>query len=395
VTGADHPDPPIDGTVDPAFDAVREAFVANFTPADGDAGDLGAAVHVIVDGHPVVDLWGGWADVDRTRPWASDTLVNAYSVGKALTTLAVLSAVADGELDLDAAVAKAWPEFGAHGKDLVTLREALAHRAGVPGIDRPVADAEVFDFTAIADALAATVPWWEPGTAHGYHVNTFGHIVGEPLRRVTGRTVGDVLRDRITGPAGAADDARIGLPRAEHHRVADIDFIQDVPEEWRPHQGPTHLDRMRRAAYFNPQGLSGIGTVNTERWREVEVPSTNLQANARGIARVFATLLDGRSPVPSGLIAEATTAHSTGVDLVLDRESVMGLGFMLHQDGRPIGTTPTAFGHFGNGGSLGFADPGPRVAFGYVLNRPGDRWQVPRTRRLLAALRTSLGLPPA
>ena len=312
-------DVPIGGSADPAFDGVREAFVANFTPAEGDRGDLGAAVCVLVDGRPVVDLWGGWADLDRTRPWEADTLVNAYSVGKALTTLTVLAAVADGALDLDAPVAAAWPEFGAHGKDRVTMREALAHRAGVPGIDRPVADDEVFDFDTIAEALAATVPWWEPGAAFGYHVNTFGHLLGAPLRRVTGRTVGQVLRERIAGPADA--DVWLGLPRAEHHRVATIDFVQDVPEEWRPHQGPDHRDRMRRAAYFNPQGLSGIGTVNTQRWREAEVPSTNLHASARGVARVFAATLDGRGPVPRSLLAEAATPHSEGHDLVLDRES--------------------------------------------------------------------------
>ncbi|MCB0978355.1 MAG: beta-lactamase family protein [Acidimicrobiales bacterium] len=382
-------DPPIGGNVDPAFAVVRDAFEANFTPTEGDPGDLGASVHVIVDGRCVVDLWGGWADLEGSRPWKADTLVNAYSVGKAMVAATVLSVVADGTLDLDAPLAGVWPEFAAHGKGAVTLRDAMAHRAAVPGIDRPVADDEVFDFERIAAAVAETEPWWEPGSAHGYHVNTLGHVLGEPVRRVTGRTVGAVLRERFAGPLDA--DVWFGLPASEHGRVAEVDFVQHVPEEFRPHGGPTRLERMRRAAYFNPEGLSGIGTVNTTRWREAEVPSTNLHATARGVARVFASLLADDGPVPGSLVAEAARTHSSGHDLVLDRDSHFGLAMMLHQDGRPIGTSPASYGHFGNGGSLGFADPAAGLAFGYVINRPGDRWQVPRTRRLLDALRTCLG----
>ncbi len=405
---------PIDvhSRTDTRFATVREAFRENFeldTPQNqadasvagaSDPGDLGAALCVIIDGRVVVDLWGGFADLRRTRAWRPDTLVNAYSIGKAATSVAVLTVVARGGLDLDAPLSAVWPEYAAHGKQATTLREAMAHRAGVPGIDHPVDPDEVFDFGAIASALARARPWWTPGAAHGYHVNTLGHLIGEPLRRVTGRSVGDTLRAEVAGPFGA--DLWIGLPPSEHHRVAEVDFIQHVPDELMPHAGTGHLQRMRRAAYFNPQGLSGIGTVNTPVWRLAEVPSTNLHASARGVAKLFAALLDpatGRNPtgsggplLPSGLLREMTTTHSRGHDLVLDRESHFGLGMMLHQPGRPIGITEASFGHFGNGGSLGFADPGTRVAFGYVMNRPGDRWQVPRTRRILDALRHDLGL---
>jgi len=397
--------PPVGGSVDPAFSAVRDAFVANFSATaagsdggPGDTGDLGASVCVIVDGRVVVDLWGGWADLAGTRPWQADTLVNAYSVGKAVTAATVLAVVVAGDLGLDEPLAAVWPEYAAHGKGRTTLREALAHRAGVPGIRRPVADEEVFDFAGIAAALADTEPWWQPGTAHGYHVNTLGHLVGEPVRRVTGRPFGDAVRRLVAGPAGA--DVWIGLPATEHHRVAEVDFVQAIPEEHLPHPGDDHLSRMRRATYFNPQGLSGIGTVNTARWRVAEVPSTNLHASARGVARVFAALVGaappdapGPPPVPSALVAEAATTHSFGHDLVLDRESHFGLGMMLHQGGRPVGISDASFGHYGNGGSLGFADRGARLGFGYVLSRPGDRWQVPRTRRLLDALRDALGAP--
>jgi CubicO group peptidase (beta-lactamase class C family) len=389
----------VSGTVDPAFEPMREAFAANFAPTPGDEdglgadpGELGAALCVIVDGRVVVDLWGGWADLAGTRAWEADTLVNAYSIGKAVSAATVLAVVSDGALDLDAPVARVWPEFAAHGKGAITLRQLLSHQGGLPGVRRPVADDEVFDFPAVAAALAAQATWWEPGTAHGYHVNTLGHLVGEPVRRVTGDRFGAAVRDRVARPLGA--DVWIGLPREEHRRVAEVDFVQHVPEEWRPHAGDDDRSRMRRATYFNPEGLSGIGTVNLPRWREAEVPSTNLHASARGVAGVFASLADG-SPagglLAGSLVEEATTTASRGTDLVLDRESHFGLGMMLHLDSRPIGIGPGSFGHYGNGGSLGFGDRSARVGFGYVMNRPGDRWQVPRTRRLLDALGEVLG----
>jgi CubicO group peptidase (beta-lactamase class C family) len=388
----------------PAFTPVADAFAANFAPTGpdelglgADPGDLGAALCVIVDRRVVVDLWGGWADLARTRPWQADTLVNAYSVGKAVSAAATLAVVASGALDLDSPLAAVWPEFAAHAKGSVTLRQALSHRAGVPGIRRPVGTEEVFDFVAIAAALAETEPWWEPGTAHGYHVNTLGHLAGEPVRRVTGERFASVVRRSVAEPCSA--DVWIGLPASEHRRVAEVDFVQAIPEEYLPHPGDDEMSRMRRAAYFNPQGLSGIGTVNTAAWRSAEVPSTNLHASARGVARVFASLIGalpgeltaGPPPVPPSLVAEAATTHSRGPDLVLDKESHFGLGMMLPQADRPIGVGPASFGHYGNGGSLGFADPEARLAFGYVINRPGDRWQVPRTRRILAALSEVLG----
>src|SRR5699024_7094028 len=167
--------PQIHGHTDAAFAAVGEAFRTNFEPSEKDPGDLGAALCVIIDGRRVVDLWGGWADLAGTRPWGPDTLVNAYSIGKAMTSFTVLATVPDGLLDLDAPVASVWPEFGAHGKHRVTLREAMSHRAAVAGIDRRVEDDEVFSFDRITTALAETEPWWEPGSTHGYHVNTLGH----------------------------------------------------------------------------------------------------------------------------------------------------------------------------------------------------------------------------
>ncbi len=384
---------PIGGTVDPAFVGVRDAFIENWNPADGDPGELGAALCVVLDGQVVVDLWGGWTSTTKTRPWEPDTLVNAYSVGKAVTTATVLAMVARGELALDEPVCAHWPEFAEHGKAGVTLRDALAHRAGVPGARQALSARDAMDFEAVAAALAASEPWWEPGSAHGYHVNTLGHLVGEPVRRVTGRRFGTAVADLVAGPCEA--DLWIGLPESLHHRVADVDFHQHIPEEFLPHRGDDLLSRMRRAAYFNPPELSGLGSVNTAAFRSAEIPSTNLHASARGVATMFAALAGAphagtELAIPRSLIGEATTTHSLGEDLVLERRSHFGLGFMLPDEARPIGVGPSSFGHFGNGGSLGFADLDARMGFGYVLNRPGDRWQVQRTRRLLAALLEAL-----
>jgi len=320
-------------------------------------------------------------------------LVNASSVGKSITAATVLTQVAAGTLDLDAPIRGVWPAYDVHGKGSTTLRQLLSHQAGLPGIRRRVGNEEVFDFDAIAGALAAERPWWEPGTAHGYHVNTFGHLAAAPVCLVTGERFGATVRRVLAEPLDA--DLWIGLPTSQHHRVVEVDFVQHVPEKFMPHAGDDELNRMRRAAYFNPQGLSGIGTVNLPRWRTAEVPSTNMHATARGVAKVFASLAGSSAvtaPVPPSLVAEAATTMSRGHDLVLDRESHFGLGMMLHLDSRPIGISEASFGHFGNGGSLGFADRDARMGFGYVMNRPGDRWQVPRTRRLLGAPAESLGV---
>lgn len=394
---------PLGGFVESGFEPVREAFASNFgtgsaPPPSGwgepgeDPGDLGAALCVILDGRVVVDLWGGWADVAGTRPWERDTLANIYSLGKAVSAVAALALVARGLLDFDAPLARVWPELDCHDKGTITMRHVLAHRAGLPGVRRSMTLEEFLDFDTMTAALAAEAPWWEPGTAHGYHVSTFGHLVGEPVRRVTGERFGSVVRGLVCEPLGA--DLWLGLPSEHQSRCAEVDFIQEIPPELIPHQGDDDLSRMRRAAYFNPPGMTGIGSINTAAWRAAEVPSTNMQGTARGVAAVFASLaggFGGAEPVPASLLEEAVMPASTGEDLVLDRESRFGLGFMLHQEGRPVGVSEGSFGHYGNGGSLGFADRDAGIGFAYLLNRPGDRWQVPRTRRILSALRVVIG----
>ena len=362
---------------------MRDALADNFD----ERGELGAAVAVAVDGRVVVDLWGGWADVARTRPWERDTLVDVFSVGKAMAAMCVLLLAERGALDIDAPVARYWPQFAAARKPHITVRTLLSHSAGLPAVRRDVSPDSIYDWAHMAAALAAEEPWWEPGAAHGYHVNTLGFLVGEVVRRVSGKSIGVFFRDEIAGPLEA--DFYFGVVPRDDPRVAEFTFGDVLAESDGPPAGTSAerrflLDRV----YLNPPGLSGIGTVNTRAWRAAEIPSANGHATARGVARLYAAL--GREVLAPGLLDEAITEHSAGTDLVLGRPSRFGLGFQLTQPERPLGPNPRSFGHFGAGGSLGFADPDAGIAFGYTMNRSGPRWRSPRTRALVDAVYASL-----
>jgi CubicO group peptidase (beta-lactamase class C family) len=371
------------GRCDARFALVGEAFRVNFA----ERGEVGAAVALYAGGRLVVDLWGGWADAARTRPWGRDTLVNVFSVGKGLLALCAAMIADSCLVDLDAPLRKLWPELAGSGKDELSLRQVLSHRAGLPAVRAPLPDGAMLDWAAMTSALAAQSPWWTPGEAHGYHVNTFGFLVGEVLRRATGASVGAFLRDRVAGPLQA--DVFIGLPEQEHARVAEY-LWPDAPLPPRPLESDTSA-LMKWCTYWNPKGLSGRGWVNTEAWRAGEVPSANAHATARGVARVYSALaaggvLDGVTLLSRDTLREAATEHSCGPDRVLDRPSRFGLGFQLTQPERPLGPGGAAFGHFGAGGSLGFCDPDAGVAFAYVMNDMGPRFQNPRNRALIDAV---------
>jgi CubicO group peptidase (beta-lactamase class C family) len=383
--------PDVAGTCDARFRAVRDALVENCRSR----GELGAAVAVIIDGRPVVDLWGGWADEARTQRWQHDTLVNVFSVGKAMATICLLQLVDRGQVDLDAPVARYWPEFAANGKDSVTVRMLLAHRAGLPGIGQPLREDAMYDWALMTAALAEQSPWWEPGQQHGYHVNTFGFLVGEIVRRMSGESIGKFFRRHVAGPLAA--DFHIGIGQEHDARIADFLFTDELTgREARP-SGTTDEARKRLlwSVYVNPAGLSGMGTVNTRAWRGAEMPSTNGHANARALARIYSALACGGAVDGVRILREETIAHaiveaSAGVDFVLRRPSRFGLGFQLTQAERPLGPNPRAFGHFGAGGALGFADPDARLAFGYTMNRAGPRFDNPRGRALIDAVYAAL-----
>ena len=369
----------IEGHCDPRFEPLRDAFQANFA----ERGELGAAVCVMINGRAVADLYGGWADQEQGRRWQPDTLVNVFSVGKGLVAACTARLTSQGKLDVDTTVTVYWPEFAAANKDAITVRQLLSHQAGLPAVCRRLPPGAMLDWPAMTTALAEQDPWWQPGTAHGYHVNTFGFLAGEVIRRITGTTVGKLLRDEIAGPLGA--DVHIGLPASEHRRVATFIWPGPPPAEEEP-PGLEPAQLMEHNSYFNPGGLSGSGVVNTPRWRAAQCPSTNAHGTARGVARVYAALISRTAIVDPAALTEATAEHVYGQDLVLHRPSRFGLGFQLTQPERPIGPGQTTFGHFGAGGSLGFADPENGVAFGYVMNQMGPRWQNPRTRALVDAV---------
>jgi CubicO group peptidase (beta-lactamase class C family) len=371
----------IDGHCDAKFARVRAEFANNFN----DRAERGGAVAVWHDGELVVDLWGGWSDVARTRAWQRDTLVNVFSVSKALCAIACMRLVDQGCLDLDRTVAQYWPEFAASGKGDITVRQLLSHQAGLPAIRKPLPDGAALDWDVMVEALAEQAPWWEPGSGHGYHVNTFGFLAGELVRRIDGRSIGTLLREDVAGPLGA--DIYIGLPASEHARVSEFQWPGNPPR-------PDIADDdalMRWNTYWNPPGFSGAHWVNHPRWREAEVPSTNGHGNARGIARVYAALamggeIDGVRILSPSALAAATTEQVNGPDIINNRPSRFGIGFQLSQPERPLGPSGAGFGHFGAGGSLGFCDPGAGIAFGYVTNDMGPRWQNPRNRALLDAV---------
>ncbi len=334
----------------------------------------------------IVDLWGGTADGQR-RPWERDTIADVFSVGKAMVALSLLVLIDRGMLEFEDAVARHWPEFASAGKDSVTLAQLMSHQAGVPGIRRRLSPGSVYDWDLMTSTLACEEPWWVPGSAHGYHVNTLGFLGGEVVRRVSDRDFASFFHTEVAGPLAA--DFHFGLTPSDQSRVAEFFFPESgaLPADGR--EEPLSL------AYTNPPGVSGLGTVNSPAWRSAVHPSTNGHANARAIARVFELLASGGSVgavrlVAPNVLESATREMASGTDLVLGRSSRFGFGFQLTQPQRQLGTGQSGFGHFGAGGSLGMADPDAGLAFGYAMNRFGHRWQDPRNQALLAAVYSSI-----
>jgi CubicO group peptidase (beta-lactamase class C family) len=291
--------------------------------------EVGAALGVCVDKEPVIDLWAGHTDAARTRAWARDTIVNLFSVGKAITALCALRLVEAGRLDLDTPVTRYWPEFAQAGKGQLRVRHLLTHQAGLPAIARPLPPEAWSQWDVITGALASQAPWWEPGSSHGYHVNTQGFLIGEVVRRVTGKSLGTYLRESLTAPAGI--DFFIGFGPALDGRCADYLPPPPTPErdefERRLSVDPATLSGlalMRINAYRNPPNFSGMAIVNTRAWRAAEVPSTNGHGNARAVARLYSALagdgeLDGVHMLAPATVARAIEEQVNGSDIVLER----------------------------------------------------------------------------
>ncbi|MEU4569820.1 serine hydrolase domain-containing protein [Micromonospora sp. NPDC023956] len=388
----------VSGTVAAGYEPVREAFLANFDTR----AEIGAAVSVYRHGREVVRLWGGIADPTTGRAWREDTLQVVYSTTKSVPAACAHLLAQRGQLDLDAPVAGYWPEFAAAGKGSIPVRWLLTHQAGLPVLDRPVPLAEALTWEPVVAALAAQAPAWQPGTAHGYHGLTYGWLVGEVVRRVSGRSLGTYVADEIAKPLGL--DLWVGLPAAEAHRVART-VEQPAAPPPTAEAVPEAL-RAALAAYTDPTSLVVRSTMVTDppldladpRTWAAEIPAVNGICTASSLARFYASLIgdvDGIRTLDATTLAAATREQASGIDRVLMTPTRLALGFGLPLPDQPW-WSPTAFGFAGYGGSLGYADPASGIAFGYVMN--GLRVTAdpdPRTTSLVEAVRTALARQPA
>ncbi|MBG0857791.1 beta-lactamase family protein [Streptomyces spinoverrucosus] len=380
-------EPQIHGHCDARFAAVRSAFEENFRERQ----ELGAAVTVMVDGMSVVDLWGGWADPARTRPWERDTLVNVWSTSKGPVALCAHILADRGLLDLDAPVATYWPEFAAAGKEKVLVRHLLSHRAGLSGPREPHSFADLCDWEVTTRRLAAMEPWWEPGTRSGYHALTYGHLVGEVVRRVSGLLPGAFLKREVTGPLGI--DFGIGLPEQDAGRAAELTHRR-VASSSEQAAVFSQLAPAALAALTNP--AVGATEANTPEWRAAEIPAANGHGTARAVAALYGIVAgrgtyEGRRLLSPEAAERVREGQGSCRDLVLgagfDGETEVGLGLWLSGPNGSYGPNPRAVGHDGFGGSCGLADPEAGVSLGYVMNRMGPHIaDDPRKMALVNAL---------
>jgi CubicO group peptidase (beta-lactamase class C family) len=382
----------IEGNCDPRFDRVEAAFAENFAKHN----EYGAAVAVTLEGTPVVDLWAGHTDKARTQPWTRDTIANVFSTTKGMTAICAQRLVDQGKLDLDSLVTRYWPEFGQAGKEKMPVRMLLNHQAGLPAIRQKLSDDDMYDWNTMTAALAAQEPWWVPGTKHGYHALTIGFLVGEVLRRITGKSLGTYFRDEIAKPLGL--DCHIGLDAREDACCAtmlpsppppagDVNLFEYAQQ---------HPESITAYTFNNPATAMKLGAVNSRAWRGAEIPAANGHTNARALARLYGALacggeVDGVRVLSREGVTRSYTEESFGQDEVLLITTRFTTGFMLTKPDDPFGPNPRTFGHPGAGGSLGIADPDAKIGFGYVMNKMGPYIVVdPRTRALMDAVYASL-----
>jgi CubicO group peptidase (beta-lactamase class C family) len=350
------------GFVQGRFAGIRTAFEANLASGE----DVGASFCATLEGETVADLWGGWADEARTRPWERDTIVNVYSTTKTMTALTALLLADRGVLDFDAPVARYWPEFAANGKERIKVRHVMSHAAGLSGWKEPIRREDIYDWDKVTALLAAQAPFWEPGTACGYHAITQGFLVGEVVRRITGRSLGTVFREEIAEPLGA--DFHIGLPESEDGRVADL-----IPPPAGASIEDTAASELAKNMATNP-GINPLDT-RTRAWRAAEIPAAGGHGNARSIAEVHALLANGGIAKGKRLMSEAGCRKALelqieGTDLALGVPARYGMGFGLPSEFLPMPNPNTLFWG-GYGGSLAIIDMDARVSLGYAMNKMG------------------------
>jgi CubicO group peptidase (beta-lactamase class C family) len=352
---------PLGGACSARFEPLRELFNAKLESGE----ELGASLAVNIDGDMVVDLWGGWADEARTAPWTENTIANVFSTTKTMTALAALVLVDRGELDLDATVAKYWPEFAERGKQDIKIRQLLAHTSGVSGWEQPITLDDVYDWEKSTALLADQPPWWEPGTASGYHMLNYGHLIGEVIRRITGQRLGEFFATHIAGPLGA--DFHIGLAPSEFHRVTKVVSPPVIPAN--PAFDPKQLDPNSVAfkTWTNPSIPPDYSW--TQGWRRADIGAANGHGNACSVVRLQSAVacggeVDGVRFLSPQTIDRIFDVQSNGMDLVIGIPLKIGVGYSLLPEGRVC-----CWG--GTGGSLALVDVDRRITVGYVMNKMG------------------------
>src|SRR5215470_2062951 len=314
----------IHGRCDGRFEALRDALAQNLDSGE----ELGASIAVDIDGDVVVDMWGGFCDEARTVPWAEHTITNVWSTTKTVTSLAALMLVDRGVLDVDAPVARYWPEFAAAGKQDVLVRHLLSHTSGVSGLDQPAVIDDLYDWDKVTARFAAQAPWWEPGSASGYHALNFGHLIGEVVRRITGRSLKQFVADEIAGPLGA--DFQIGAAETDWDRIADV-----VPPPPLPFDLAT-LDPNSPAVRTFTGPVVDANYANTPEWRQADIGAANGHANARSVARILSVIsrggeVDGVRLLRPETIELIFREQANGIDLVLGVPLRFGIGYGLPQ----------------------------------------------------------------
>ena len=374
-------DYPVHGYCHAGFEGVRHAFETNFATED----EVGACVSVVLDGQTVVDLWGGWRDRGCSQPWLRDTIVCMMSVSKAVSATCLHMLVDRGLVDLDAPVARYWPEFAQAGKQGVLVRHVLDHRAGLPVLTERLHPRAMFDHALMVEALARQAPLWEPGRQAGYHVHNQGFLIDEIVRRVTGRTLPQFLREEITGPLGL--DYHFGLSPADQSRCAEFIQATEGTIFAARHGDPSKI--VSRAWDQLPDPLD----LNSREWRESTITSASGHGNARAVARLYGALARGGELAGTYLMSPSTfgqaiTEQHNMVEVMMERPYHQALGYLLSSP--PIvwmGPGRRSFGHHGVGGSIGLGDPDAKLGFAYAMNKMHARQDNgPRARRLIEAV---------
>jgi CubicO group peptidase (beta-lactamase class C family) len=352
----------VKGQCDPRFEAMRDVLQANI-----DSGaDLGASIAVVLHGEPVVDLWGGWADTEHTKPWESDTLVNVWSTTKTMMALSALVLVDRGELDVHRKVAHYWPEFAANGKADIEVRHLLSHTSGVSGWAQPVQVSDIYDWEKSTSMLAAQAPWWEPGTASGYHALNQGHLVGEVIRRISGLKLGEFYAKEIAGPLGA--DFHIGLSPTEFHRVSNVVPPPPLPIDF----ASLDMDSVLVKTFTGP--APDASECWTSEWRQADIGAANGHGNARSVARAQSVITNGGEVDGVRLLKPSTIdaifeVQSNGVDQVLGIPERFGIGFGLPVEGMPFALDAKICFWGGWGGSMIVNDVDHGMTVSYMMNR--------------------------